>query len=144
MCVLPAAQLSARVDGRIGRAGEGDEKVASEQLYEIGKPVEVAGATVKAGRVAYQFAAGWKYLLLSPKSRIKLPGKPSRLGMWLKGDGSGNVPRMRFADSTGQTFQPDGDALTYRDWRYVEFPLDAPREGTGAGPRTASSTTRSH
>jgi hypothetical protein len=49
--------------------------------------------------------------------------------MWIYGDGSGNSPRMRFVDSTGQYFQPTAPELRYKGWRYVEFALKA--EGAG-------------
>jgi hypothetical protein len=45
------------------------------------------------------------------------------------GVGEGNLARIRFTDSTGQTFQPDGERMTWKGWRWVTFPLD----GSGSG-----------
>ena len=83
-------------------------------------------------RIEYSFEAGWKYLCLSPQNQ-KIDGMPASLGVWIKGDGSGNIPRMRFVDATGQTFQPDGEKLNYTDWRYIEFPLNASAQGRWGG-----------
>jgi hypothetical protein len=55
---------------------------------------------------------------------MPIDGKPTSMGLWIKGDGSGNASRVRFTDATGQTFQPDGPRITWRDWRHVEFPLN--------------------
>jgi hypothetical protein len=110
---------------------EGDGNVKSTQSFaEAPAP---PGAPVKfetSLRIDYTFDAGWKYALLKPRgAAAKIDGKPIALAFWLKGDGSGNIPRVRFADSTGQTFQPDGERLVYKDWRYVSYSLD----GSGAG-----------
>jgi hypothetical protein len=40
---------------------------------------------------------------------------------------------MRFIDSTGQTFQPDEQALDYTDWRYIRFPLNGEHAGHWGG-----------
>ena len=45
-------------------------------------------------------------------------------GLWIRGDGSGDVLRMRYVDPTGQTFQPEFGAVDERGWRYVGVPLD--------------------
>lgn len=49
--------------------------------------------------------------------------------MWIMGDGEGNLARIRFTDSTGQTFQPVGERMTWKGWRWITFPLD----GSGSG-----------
>lgn len=120
------------VDGeRFELRAEGDEKTKSEQRFEItDAPDGLPAPGASAARIEYLFDPGWKYICFSPKPDPQpIDGKPARLGLWVKGDGSGNIVRMRFVDSTGQTFQPDGPKLTFDDWRYVEFPLT----GVGAG-----------
>jgi hypothetical protein len=116
---------------------EGDAKVASEQSFKIvAAPDGLPAPGARAVRVDYRFDAGWKYVCLSPKpDPMPVEGKPAQLGLWVKGDGSGNIPRMRFVDSTGQTFQPDAGKLTYTDWRYVTFPLDGTKAGHWGGAK---------
>jgi polysaccharide biosynthesis protein PslG len=111
---------------------DGDDKIKSEQSHAqadapAGLPVDYG----KAIRIDYRFDPGWKFVRFAPKTPElqAIDGKPSAIGMWVHGDGSGNFARMRFVDSTNQTFQPDGPPLTFTGWRYVEFPLD----GRGAG-----------
>ena len=67
---------------------------------------------------------GWKFLRIAPKSEVALPAGAKALGVWVHGDGQGNLCRFRFTDSTGQTFQPDGGRVTWTGWRYITCPLD--------------------
>jgi len=123
--------------GALEIRAEGDAKVASMQLFEIvNAPPGLPAPGALATRIEYSFDAGWKYACLGAKPQpIAIDGKPAVMGMWLKGDGSGNAARMRFVDSTGQTFQPDGIKLDFTDWRYVEFPLDGRRSGFWGGAK---------
>jgi hypothetical protein len=111
---------------------DGDPKVASEQSFAaVDAPAGLPANGASAIKLTYRFGPGWKFVCLKPRTpeHQTVEGTPTHLGVWVKGDGSSNFIRMRFNDSTGQTFQPNGDKITYTDWRYVEFPLD----GTGAG-----------
>jgi hypothetical protein len=116
-------------------AGDGDSKVRSWQSLSNNKSDAPAPlATGDPLQIEYRFDPGWKFVCVRPKSpHDRVNGKPTHLAMWLKGDGSGNIPRMRFVDATGQTFQPDAEKLTYTDWRYVELPLDASQGGHWGG-----------
>jgi hypothetical protein len=114
----------------------GDEAVQSEQSIvatSANLPDEFQMPELQAIKISYRMGAGWKYICLRPRDEQKLDGQPTALCMWLKGDGSGNRPRMRFVDSTGQTFQPDEEALDYTDWRYVRFPLSGEHAGHWGG-----------
>lgn len=110
---------------------DGDAKIASTQSVAVaslpsGSPM--AGDTTL--QIAYTMAEGWKFVRLSPKTDAlrKIGGRPKALGFWIYGNNSKDVVRLRFVDSTGQTFQPSGDRITWTGWRYLEIPLD----GTGA------------
>ncbi|HTL30931.1 MAG TPA: cellulase family glycosylhydrolase [Tepidisphaeraceae bacterium] len=116
---------------------EGDATVASEQSIAVAQPPDgppAPGAT--SIQVNYSFAAGWKYLCLQPKTPElgKIDGKPSALGLWVHGDGTGNIARARLLDSTKQTFQPDGPPINWKDWKYIVFPLDGTHAGRWGGP----------
>ncbi|HWP41210.1 MAG TPA: hypothetical protein VNL70_09810, partial [Tepidisphaeraceae bacterium] len=115
---------------------DGDASVQSEQSIELvqapaGLPVDGSQAI----RITYRFAPGWKFVCLKPAAPDlqKIDGLPTHLGMWVRGDGSNNIPRMRFVDSTGQTFQPSAEKLSGTDWRYVEFPLSSQHAGHWGG-----------
>ena len=74
-------------------------------------------------RFEYDLGKGWRFAELHPADG-RVAGRPTALGMWVEGDGSGSVLRMRYADATGQTFQPDLGKLDGTGWRYVQAPLD--------------------
>jgi hypothetical protein len=115
-----------------GLATDGDKAVASTQTLSLAAPPEGPPAPgVPTLKIAYAFEPGWKFIRLAPRAEALRPieGEPRAFGLWLYGDGSGNIVRLRFTDSTGQTFQPGGDRLTWKGWRYVQFPM----QGSDAG-----------
>ncbi len=71
----------------------------------------------------YDFDPGWRFAELR-LANGEVKGRPVAVGMWLKGDGSGNLLRMRYTDESGQTFQPDGGTINWTGWRWVIFPLN--------------------
>jgi hypothetical protein len=109
-------------------APEGDRKVASSQAMAVAAPPEGPPA-VGAGclKISYRFDAGWKFVCLMPQgaARERIEGRPTAFGLWVYGDGTGNLLRLRLADRTGQTFQVRGETLRWKGWRYVLFPLDS-------------------
>ncbi|HET6249629.1 MAG TPA: hypothetical protein VFE47_18215 [Tepidisphaeraceae bacterium] len=105
---------------------DGDAKVASDQSLAEAVPADGPVApNLPAVRLSYRFDKGWKFVRVAPaaKTDAKIEGKPTSLGLWVHGDASGNIGRMRFTDSTGQTFQPDGGRINWNGWRYIEFPM---------------------
>jgi len=119
---------------------DGDPKSASQQSLAAGAPPDGEGpAGQQSVKLTYKFSDGWKYLALPWRASIPaLPadgadGKslwPSGIGWWLHGDASGCATRLRFVDSSGQTFQADGPKIVWKGWRYIRLPLqpsdDAP------------------
>ena len=117
----------------------GDANVTSEQSLAAAQPPDGPPAPGAASlQINYSFAAGWKYVCLKLKTPElqKIEGKPVALGIWVHGDGTGNIPRMRIVDSTKQTFQPDGPAMKWKDWKYIVFPLDGTHAGQWGGAGT--------
>jgi hypothetical protein len=115
---------------------DGDAKVASTQTVSVAAPPEGPPAPGAAAiKIAYKFDAGWKFARLVPRADAlkRIEGRPKALGVWICGDGSGNMLRLRFTDSTGQTFQPGGEAVKWNGWRYVVFPMDGTRAGRWGG-----------
>ncbi|MGV3614586.1 MAG: hypothetical protein ACO1SV_04540 [Fimbriimonas sp.] len=114
---------------------EGD---AQKKGVGVGRGISLTdapGGHTEGLDLQYRFQPGWKYLMLKPigAARQPLPGRPQTLGMWVRGDGSGDMLRMRFVDATDQTFQPDWGAIDWKGWRYVTFRLDATAAGRWGG-----------
>lgn len=113
---------------------DGDAKVASEQTLTAETPPEGPPLPgMRTLRIAYRFDAGWKFIRLVPKTARPIEGTPKAFGLWIHGDGRGNVPRLRFVDSTGQCFQPSAEALVWKGWRYVVFPMNGEKAGHWGG-----------
>jgi len=96
---------------------DGDAKVESTQKIE---PLENGVI-----RVTYQFGDGWKFLRLTPRNQLlsTIEGKPQSLVASIDADGSGNSVRIRYRDSSGQTFQVDGDKMNIKGMQYFTFNL---------------------
>eukprot|EP00026_Physarum_polycephalum_P003310 Phypoly_transcript_03320.p1 GENE.Phypoly_transcript_03320~~Phypoly_transcript_03320.p1 ORF type:complete len:387 (+),score=71.69 Phypoly_transcript_03320:1278-2438(+) len=81
----------------------------------------------------YSFAANiWTYFSVMPSSLLAISGTPTRVGMWIYGDGSGNVVSIRLQDATGQTLQYQFGAITWTGWNYVTLTLTNPGFWGGA------------
>ena len=134
--LLPIHDWAARTQKVVA---EGDAKVTSQQsVAQVAPPDGEPPTESQAVKLSYEFGAGWKYLTLPWQGLV--PPLPSggigaksvwaeRLGWWVYGDASGCGTRLRFIDSTGQTFQTDGPKIVWRGWQYVTFSLQ-PSEGT--------------
>ena len=96
---------------------DGDAKVPSTMH------ISTSGSAL---RVDYRFAPGWSFLRVPAPSSVPLTGKPVGIGLWIYGDGSGNLARMRIGDATGQTFQANGLPIDWMGWRFVTFRLVPP------------------
>ena len=79
-----------------------------------------------AATLRYHFVSGWRFIEIKPQSREWPSGAdatPKAFGLWIHGDGKGCHARLRFTDSTGQTFQPDGPKIDFTGWRFAKFSL---------------------
>ncbi len=115
---------------------DGDRKIGSEQSIGLADaPAGLPGPVLRVLKIGYRMEEGWKFLRLVPQSEAvkRIDGRPRAMGLWVYGDGSGNSPRIRFVDATGQTHQPSADPITWCGWRYIEFPLDGSRSGHWGG-----------
>ncbi len=108
---------------------EGDPKMEGDATVSDGLPPSGAPvAQTAAVKLSYRFAAGWKYIRIAQKSASPFVLRPNELEMWLFGDGQGCIARLRFVDSTGQTFQPDGPKIDWKGWRCITFPMTSTKE----------------
>ncbi len=98
-------------------------------------PSEIHAAPVPEGglQVSYTFAPGWTFWQSDLPNAPALEGKPVALGLWVQGDGSGSLVRMRFRDAGGQTFQPGGTLMNWTGWRWVTFSFAGENAGHWGG-----------
>jgi hypothetical protein len=114
-------------DGAYKLFTDGDAKIKSEQSLTRDAPLEAAPVPgVGVLRLTYKSDAGWKFwrIALSGEEARKISGEAKVLGLWVWGDGNGGLIRLRFTDSTGQTFQPSGPTIDWKGWKYVTIPMD--------------------
>lgn len=95
---------------------DGDPKIKGEAnltYVDAGakSPVKVCA------KLDYSFEQGWKFVRVFKEGSVPIEGKPSRIGFWLKGNGSNSQARLRVLDSNKETFQPDLGPMNFTDWR---------------------------
>ena len=132
----PAAWRKQAVGDGLRTELDGDAKIAATAKAASAAPPEAPPGQQAANalEISYRFDAGWRFLRVpAPDGMKPLDGSPQTLGMWLYGDGSGNLLRCRFTDKTGQTFQPDRGAIDWKGWRFVMFDLNAKDSGHWGG-----------
>lgn len=114
---------------------DGDAKVEGKAEVRFAEAPEPApSGAVSAMRLDYRFAKGWRFACVNlPEGMVHIDGKPKAVGMWVYGDGSGNMLRCRITDSTGQTFQPDYGPINWKGWRFVTMRLDGGFPGFWGG-----------
>jgi hypothetical protein len=112
--------------------GDGDRNVAAEfKLVDAALGPDAPAA--KGLRLKYRFAPGWKFIRIAPPAPVPVEGRPSAIGVWVRGDGSRNVVRMRFRDSTGRVWQPQFGRLDFKGWRFMTAPMDSVHVGHWGG-----------
>lgn len=85
-------------------------------------------------RLDYCFEKGWRFVRISPGVRVGIDGKPSAAKIWVRGDGSNTAARLRFVDSSGQTFQPDYGQIDFDGWKCLTAPMTGSQAGYWGGP----------
>jgi hypothetical protein len=118
----PPAEWKAALDG--------DLKVQSK--IDLSPSPAGSPLNAPAAKLDYAFGTGWSFIrVFDPKSQ-PLSGKPAGETIWVNGDGSGNALRMRFSDSTGQTFQQDFGKCDWTGWRPVSCTFTGDNHWGGA------------
>ncbi len=74
------------------------------------QPLETSGEQVHAGsaagRISYQFTSiANDYVAFPRSSTAPLPAHTTRVGLWVYGDGSGNIVHLRLVDEEGEVLQ---------------------------------------
>jgi hypothetical protein len=104
---------------------DGDPKVASQQTLTVaappeGPPFQGMGCL----KIAYHFAAGWKFIHWVPAATA-IQGQPHSFGLWLYPEGEPNIVQLRIVDQTGQMFQEGYLPLSWKGWHYNVLPMGA-------------------
>lgn len=110
---------------------DGAREVDASVSFTRGEPAtKPPGWSVECMRLKYAVAAGWKFASLRTAAKWDAQSKkyPLQFALWVFGDGQGCQARIRFKDSTGQVFQPDGPKIDWKGWRYVTFPMQSTPE----------------
>ena len=102
---------------------DGDAAIAATHTLAPGTANVVPGLDdLPTLDLDYRLERGWKFLRLVPRAPMGI-GNSRTISMWIHGDGSGNVVRMRVIDASGQVFQPDGGKLTHIGWKWTTFTI---------------------
>lgn len=124
-------QPLSRETRRLKAINDGDPNVQGKfTLRELDRLAKLGG---EGFRLTYECAEGWKFVRVAPPADVPVDGKPHEIGVWVNGDGSGNLLRMRFRDANDRYFQPDFGMLDFTGWRFLTAPLDSPNVGTWDG-----------
>jgi hypothetical protein len=114
---------------------DGDRNVGAQQSLSLAVPPPGLPIAPKQSlKITYRLEPGWKFLQLKPqRGQQKIEGRPKALVLWLHNDGTVLSPRLRFVDSTGQTFQPAAELVKAEGWCRVVIPMDGQAFGHWGG-----------
>ncbi|MEO8286635.1 MAG: glycosyl hydrolase [Chloroflexota bacterium] len=75
-----------------------------------------------SGKLSYNFTGSSQAVDFAPPAPVTLPGNPTRLGLWVLGDASGNYISIWLRDRDGELFKVRLGAVTGAadGWRYYE------------------------
>lgn len=113
---------------RVGLSGKQEVAgTATVNLAQTDDPMLRELGLPKTVEVAYQFGEGWKFAEVAPpQNQRAIDGKPTAVGLWVHGDGSGNTLRCKIKDSTGQVFQSTYGAVNWTGWKWITLKLAGP------------------
>ncbi|MCX7969632.1 MAG: glycosyl hydrolase [Armatimonadetes bacterium] len=102
----------------------GGERVHPQSQLKLSEKDVFEGKRSAELHYKFEQASGLQYLeVISPH---KLTEKPRRISVAVRGDGSGNIVRIRFVDANGEWHQYDLGVLYFRGWRVLWTHLDTP------------------
>jgi hypothetical protein len=98
-------------------SNQGDFATSTEQAH--------GGAS--SGKLTYTFTGPSQAVDFAPAQPAPLPGTPTRLGLWIRGDGSGDYLSAWLRDRDGELFKVRLGAVTgpTDGWRYFESPINS-------------------
>lgn len=107
-------------------ASEGATLALSAGAPQEGLPAVRTGGM----ELLYQFKKAGGAVGVKPTNDAfrTIEGRPVALGMWVYGDGSGQMPFVVLMDRTGRRVSFPGRPITWKGWNYVRFELNQPVE----------------
>ncbi len=87
---------------------------------------EQAHTGAASGKLQYEFTSTDQAVDFAPPQPLPLPGRPTRIGLWVMGDASGNYLSAWLRDKDGELFKVRLGAVTGAadGWRYYEASLN--------------------
>jgi len=102
----------------------GGERVHPQSQLRLSEKDAFEGKRCAELHYKFEQVSGLQYLeVIAPH---KLTEKPRRISVAVRGDGSGNIVRVRFVDANGEWHQYDLGVLHFRGWRVLWTHLDTP------------------
>lgn len=102
---------------------EGDKDVRAETKLTYAKAPQGSPNEVCI-RLDYDFDKGSKVVRIIPTLKLMVfPDRPTSAKVWVKGNSSNAVMKLRFTDAAGQVFQQDFGRLDFSDWQCLEAKL---------------------
>ena len=102
----------------------GGERVHPQSQLKLSGKDAFEGKRCAELHYKFERISGLQYLeVIAPH---KLAEKPSRISVAVRGDGSGNIVRIRFVDANGEWHQYDLGVLHFRGWKVLWTHFDTP------------------
>jgi hypothetical protein len=73
--------------------------------------------------VAYALTPSAPQVFSELAEPVRLDVGATHLGLWVFGDGSGVRLSMKLRDASGNTYQPEYQSISFKGWRYLQFPI---------------------
>jgi len=93
-----------------------------------------------------------EYAVMKLRSAVPVPGKPDRIGLWVRGDSGWGKIVFEIQDRTGALWRTEGAyhdwpgdlSICHDGWRYLDFPIDgsSTERNISAGRRWKSNSPR--
>ena len=120
---------------KVGVALDGDPEVKGSAKLTYAAAGAIAPVKI-CGKLDYSFEKGWKFLRVFADANPPIEDRPTRFGIWVKGNGSTEMVRARITDAGDETFQPDLGPVNFTDWRCIYGDLSGTIAGHWGGKNT--------
>jgi len=84
-----------------------------------------AAISVGTGTIVVQHEVGKDFVGNGEKFRLPLPGKPTRLGIWCRGNGTPVEVKAALVDDAGKSTELNLGTITRQEWTFLAKPVPA-------------------
>lgn len=127
---ISVGKLPVSIEGFESGIGRWTKSGAEYNSIDIALASKAAGEPVKSGnssmKISYDFTGkpGTSGVYAKAQSYIEIPEYPTKVGMWVYGDGKGHWLRSQFRDGNNEPFTVDftssSPGVDWTGWKYVE------------------------